>query len=187
MRSKRPSGGRKEAHPEELRREAMEYADRHGADAAGKKFKVPSGTVRSWIRREYVKAQKARIDESGLEAVMREGREIVARWEAKLARGESGPLEPRAEVAEVAEPVEEVSRHRDKPKLSRSARRRARKRERRQLREARESEQASGYAVNAPTKEPMRVSFDATGPTTVDDDSVQSRIGGRFPKGGGPA
>jgi hypothetical protein len=97
-RNRRLPGGRREPHDEELRRRAMEYSDRHGAVAAGAKFGIPAGTVRSWIRREFVKAERARVDESGLEQVMREGRAIVAQREAQLRDPERAAEVERARL-----------------------------------------------------------------------------------------
>jgi hypothetical protein len=40
------------------RREVMDYADRHGAKAAGERYGVPAGTVRSWRSRARKRAAR---------------------------------------------------------------------------------------------------------------------------------
>jgi hypothetical protein len=78
-------GGRKVPHDEKTRAAATEYAERHGAAAAAARFKVPAGTVRSWVRRAQVRAE-ARVESDNLiEQVRLEGARIVAEREAVLA------------------------------------------------------------------------------------------------------
>jgi len=98
------AGGRKEPWSEDVRRKAMEFAERHGAVRAGAKFKIPPGTIRSWARRKALAEERARVDESGLAAVQAEGRRIVAEREAQLrdpehaARAERERLEMIARI-----------------------------------------------------------------------------------------
>ena len=68
-------------------------ASRVGADAAGKKFGIPSGTIRSWLRRAAKKADEQFDADALLEEVRREGAEIVRRREAELA-AEAGCATP---------------------------------------------------------------------------------------------
>jgi hypothetical protein len=79
-------GGWKEPHDEATRRKAMEYAGRHGAAAAGAKFRIPAGTVRSWVRRAKVRADRDAHSDAGLESVKAEGRRIVEEHLARVAR-----------------------------------------------------------------------------------------------------
>jgi transposase-like protein len=93
---KRHSGGRKEAHPHELRARALARADVVGVARAAAECGVKEGTLRSWRRRAKVRAERDAFDHAGLEAVKAQGRAIVeeelARREAELERFGPPPL-----------------------------------------------------------------------------------------------
>jgi transposase-like protein len=80
------AGGRKEAHPKELRQQAMARAGKVGADRAGHELGIPAGTVRSWVRRAKVRAERDAHSDAGLESVKAEGRRIVEEHLARVAR-----------------------------------------------------------------------------------------------------
>jgi hypothetical protein len=98
-------GGRKEAWDSATRREVMRRAKRVGAEKAGAAFGVPSGTVRSWLRRAAVKAADDDDVEARLAEVQRQGRLIVQERERQLAEREAAERE--AEPEPVAEPEPE--------------------------------------------------------------------------------
>jgi hypothetical protein len=77
-------GGRKMPWDEELRSNALEYAGRRGAAAAAAKFKVPVGTVRSWLARARRKREVRAEAEDGLEQIKREGQRIVTEHDRLL-------------------------------------------------------------------------------------------------------
>jgi hypothetical protein len=84
--TRRESGGRKEPWGEELRERAMARAEKVGAGRAGRELKVPAGTVRSWLRRAKVRAERDAHSDAGLESVKAEGRRIVEEHLARVAR-----------------------------------------------------------------------------------------------------
>jgi hypothetical protein len=79
-------GGRKQAHDAELRREATDYAEAHGAAAAGKRFGIPVGTLKSWIARRRAREAVREASDDGLDQIRREGQALVEKWEARVAR-----------------------------------------------------------------------------------------------------
>jgi hypothetical protein len=84
--TRRETGGRKQPHDQATRREATDYAERHGPAAAGARFKIAPGTIRSWLRRRAVKAAERVASDDGLEQIRREGQALVEKWEARVAR-----------------------------------------------------------------------------------------------------
>jgi hypothetical protein len=79
------AGGRKEAWDEGLRADATEYAERRGAAAAAAKFKVPVGTVRSWLARARRKREEREVSDDLIAQIKAEGAAIVARLEGRSA------------------------------------------------------------------------------------------------------
>src|SRR5262249_20749730 len=70
--------GRKSAHDPAVRAEALKIAASRGADAAAKALKLKPGTVRSWVRREHLRALRDRPDpDSGLDRLRRVGRRML--------------------------------------------------------------------------------------------------------------
>jgi hypothetical protein len=100
--TRRETGGRKEAHPDDVRQRAMERAAVVGAERAGAEVGVAAGTVRSWVRRAKLKAEKDRIDLSGLEQVRREGAAIIARRELQMVSPEGARLSAAQERVRLA-------------------------------------------------------------------------------------
>jgi hypothetical protein len=90
--ARRDGGGRKEAWAPETRAAAIKKAMSVGPEKAGKKFGIPAGTIRSWLRRAARKAEQDADAESGLEEVKRIGAAIVAEHEAQLERYGPPPL-----------------------------------------------------------------------------------------------
>jgi hypothetical protein len=95
-REQQGAGGRKEPWDSATRREVMRRARTVGPEKAGAAFGVPSGTVRSWLRRAAVKAADDDDVEARLAAVRAEGAAIVERRELQMA----SPEWPRLQEAE---------------------------------------------------------------------------------------
>jgi hypothetical protein len=82
--TRKDGGGRKEAWDTATREEAVRRALVSGPEAASRATGVPSGTVRSWLRR---RAKREELDDdvdARLAAVQEEGRRIVVEREAVL-------------------------------------------------------------------------------------------------------
>jgi transposase-like protein len=83
------SGGRKEPWSDEVRADAVARAERDGPERASDATGVPSGTIRSWLRRRALAEERATVSLDGLAQIQAEGRAIVERYERELA--ERGP------------------------------------------------------------------------------------------------
>ena len=99
---RRDGGGRKEAWDSATREEAVRRALASGPEAASRATGVPSGTVRSWLRR---RAKREELDddvEARLAAVKAEGAAIVARRELQMASPEGERLREAEERVRLA-------------------------------------------------------------------------------------
>jgi hypothetical protein len=132
VRKQQGSGGRKEPWDSTTRQEVMRRAKKVGAEKAGAAFGVPSGTVRSWLKRAAVKAADDDDVEARLAEVQRQGRLIVEERERQLADPEYAARAERERLAMIAR-IEAGSRRESgvespKPKKRKRGRRGGRKR-----------------------------------------------------------
>jgi transposase-like protein len=67
------------------RREVMDYAERHGAKAAGARYGVPSGTIRSWRSRARKRAARdGTAPPTPAERWLAEARQLAERYAKRL-------------------------------------------------------------------------------------------------------
>jgi hypothetical protein len=100
--ARKDGGGRKEPWDQATRDEAVRKALVSGPEAASHATGVPSGTVRSWLRR---RAKREELDddvEARLAAVKAEGAAIVARRELQMASPEGARLSAAQERVRLA-------------------------------------------------------------------------------------
>jgi hypothetical protein len=78
-------GGRKVAHPDDVRARVLERAEKVGAARAADEAGIKTGTVRSWVARARRKREEREVSDDLIEQVRLEGARIVAEREAVLA------------------------------------------------------------------------------------------------------